>query len=69
MIVWNEQYLTDRLRGLITQYADAFGEGPPMLQIAGDLFEQAVLIERAIDRGEEIRDDEIVWPSSPGELL
>ncbi len=69
MVLWSEQYLTDWLVHLIDKYGDRFGRGPPMLQLFGYLVDQAVLIQLALDRGEEIRDDEIAWPSSPGELL
>ncbi len=69
MITFSEAYLTDRLSGLIDEYADRFGRGPPMLQLFGDLVDQAFLIQLAIDRDEPIRHDEICWPSSPDEVI
>ncbi len=69
MVLWSEQYLTDWLIHLIDEYAKRFNRGPPMLQMGGDLVDQAFLIETALHRGEEIRDEEIHWPSSPGELI
>ncbi len=40
-----------------------------MLQLFGDLVDQAFLIQLAIDRDEPIRHDEICWPSSPDEVI
>ena len=69
MVLWSEQYLTDWLVHLIDKYGDRFGRGPPMLQLFGDLVDQAFLIQLAIDRDEPIRHDEICWPSSPDEVI
>ncbi len=68
MIEFDEAYLWERLRGLIDEYAVRFGRGPPMMRMAGGILDQAMLIQRAIDRGEAIRDDEIYWPE-PGALI